>query len=183
MLVIIGRLRPVFAFGNKVVQGGGVHTWGLKSHVREFKSTAGDGALAWQKLTFGLRTRVFIRLEKKGSEYEEEMVFCGYISEKKLRHVRFCHTKMFVFRFKLMRKRGCIVTGFSESHLLHTGRSAQCGSKNNNGVHSWCRIKHHRVKQLYSGANYVSVQLPYNYAALPSDVDVYIGLCLCLNWS
>lgn len=69
------------------------------------------------------------------------------------------------------------------SHRKVGGRSAQCGSENNNGVHSWCRIKHDRVKQLYSGANYVSVQLPYNYAALLSDVDVYIGLCLCLNWS
>lgn len=61
---------------------GGAHTWGLKSHVREFKITAGDGALAWQKSTFELRTQVFIRLENKGSEYKEEMVFCGYISKR-----------------------------------------------------------------------------------------------------
>lgn len=81
---------------------GGAHTLDLKSHVREFKITAGDGALAWQESTFGLRTQVFVRLEKKGSEYKEEMVFCGYISKKKLRHVRFCHTKIFEFRFKLM---------------------------------------------------------------------------------
>lgn len=139
-----------------------------------------------QKSTFGLRTQVFISLEKKGSEHEEEMVFCGfYISKKKLRHIRFSHVKIFEFRFKLKGKCGFILTEFSKSHLLHRGRLVADQLSEAPKITTACIVgaELSRVKQLYSGANYVSVQLLYNYAALLSDADVYIGLCLCLNWS
>lgn len=44
---------------------GGKRAWCLKTHVREFKMTAGGGALAWRKGIVGLKTQVSVREKGK----------------------------------------------------------------------------------------------------------------------
>lgn len=96
---------------------GGAHTWGLKSHVREFKITAGDSALAWQKVPLGIEHR--FSLDKRKSEVSTKRKWCFVATSVKR------NWRMYVFvtqRFLNSVLSWCDVTEFSKSHLLHTGR-------------------------------------------------------------